>query len=76
MLEAVDALCAEFDLHPAIEVGLVSLCRAFNLPPRTAGGVFALARSAGWVAHILEQRLAGFMIRPRARFTNSGSTPS
>jgi citrate synthase len=30
--------------------------------------VFMLGRSAGWVAHVLEQRAAGFALRPRARY--------
>ena len=30
--------------------------------------IFAIGRSAGWVAHILEQYEAGFVLRPRARF--------
>ena len=28
-----------------------------------------LARIAGWLAHTIEQRAAGFMLRPRARYT-------
>lgn len=37
------------------------------------------ARSAGWIAHVMEQRLAGFVLRPRARYVSSiqgaGSAP-
>ncbi|MGH7436217.1 MAG: citrate/2-methylcitrate synthase, partial [Polyangiaceae bacterium] len=30
--------------------------------------VFAVARTAGWIAHAFEQRAAGFLLRPRARY--------
>jgi citrate synthase len=31
--------------------------------------VFAVGRCAGWIAHVLEQLEAGFLVRPRARWT-------
>jgi citrate synthase len=68
MRAVIDASHAQFGTVPSIELGLVVLARGLGLPNRGAGGLFALGRSAGWVAHILEQRLAGFLIRPRAKF--------
>jgi citrate synthase len=41
---------------------------AAGLPPGSATALFALGRSAGWVAHVREQRAAGFLLRPRARY--------
>jgi citrate synthase len=73
MLESLDRMRAQFEILPGIEAGLVTICRSLGLPDHTAGGLFALSRSAGWVAHILEQRLAGFMIRPRAKFKGAQS---
>ncbi|HEY4372322.1 MAG TPA: citrate/2-methylcitrate synthase [Burkholderiales bacterium] len=64
----LDAAQDQFGALPAIEMGLVTVSRALDLPAGTASGLFALGRSAGWVAHVLEQRLAGFLIRPRAKF--------
>ena len=61
--------------RPKIEFGLVLLCRALDLPPRSASGLYALGQVAGWVAHVLEQRSAGFVIRPRARFGPPPLTP-
>ena len=55
--------------HPSVDVGLAALVAALGAPPAAASGLFALARSAGWLAHALEQRAAGFMLRPRARYT-------
>ena len=53
---------------PSIDVALVAACRAMKLPPGTATALFAIARSAGWVAHIFEQRRSLALLRPRARY--------
>jgi citrate synthase len=50
---------------------LVVLAHALALPERSAGALWALGRTAGWIAHIMEQRLAGLPIRPRARFAGT-----
>ncbi|MEO6601119.1 MAG: citrate/2-methylcitrate synthase [Polyangiaceae bacterium] len=57
--------------HPAptLDAGLVTLCLCLGLPSGSAASVFALGRSAGWVAHVIEQRAAGHLLRPRARYT-------
>jgi citrate synthase len=56
--------------HPAptLDAGLVTLCHCLELPRGTAATIFALGRTAGWVAHALEQRAAGYVLRPRARY--------
>ncbi|MEQ8273989.1 MAG: citrate synthase family protein [Deltaproteobacteria bacterium] len=54
--------------HPTSDFGLVALAAALNLPSGAAGAMFAAGRTAGWVAHALEQREAGFSLRPRARY--------
>jgi citrate synthase len=74
MLEALRRIEDELQAQPAIETGLVMLCRSLGAPERAAAGIFALGRCAGWVAHILEQRLQGFMIRPRAQFTRGATS--
>jgi citrate synthase len=55
-------------LHPRQELALVLLGLAIGLPDNTAGAMFTLARTAGWVAHVREQQLAGTFLRPRAKF--------
>lgn len=55
-------------LMPSVDVGLAAVTAALGLAPSAASGLFALARSAGWLAHILEQRTANFVLRPRARY--------
>jgi len=54
--------------HPSSDIGLVAVAFALGLPAGSATALFALGRSAGWIAHALEQRAAGFLLRPRARY--------
>ncbi|GEP54997.1 citrate synthase [Reyranella soli] len=58
----------ELKVRPSVETGLVVLCHALQLPYRSAGAILTIARCAGWIAHVMEQRLAGIMLRPRARY--------
>lgn len=53
---------------PSLDTGLAAIGAALGLPPRTAVSLFALGRTAGWLAHAFEQRAAGFLLRPRARY--------
>lgn len=53
---------------PNIDFGMVAVAHALRLRAGAAAGLFALGRTAGWIAHALEQREAGFMLRPRARY--------
>jgi citrate synthase len=55
--------------HPTIDFGLVLLSHALNLPEDAPIGLFALGRSVGWIAHIIEQYQENELIRPRARYT-------
>lgn len=64
----VETLQQELGLHPNIEIGLVVLGLAWGLPPRTASALWGIGRTAGWIAHVLEQRQAGIALRPRGQF--------
>lgn len=55
--------------RPSIDFALVALRRHLNLPPGAAFLIFALGRTAGWIAQALEQRAEGQLIRPRAVYT-------
>jgi citrate synthase len=53
---------------PNLDTGLVALTRAVGLPAQAASAVFAIGRTAGWIAHALEQRAQGYLLRPRSRY--------
>ncbi len=40
-----------------------------EVPPALAPAMFACSRTAGWSAHILEQKRLGVLVRPSARYT-------
>ncbi len=69
LLGLVDAAARAGRPSPNIDVGLVAVCASLGLAPGAAAGLFAVGRCAGWIAHVLEQLEAGFLVRPRARWT-------
>lgn len=64
----IDAMHAAHREPPNLDAGLLALCLALDLPPGSASAIFAVGRAAGWIAHALEQREAGYLLRPRARY--------
>ena len=68
----IDQAERRLQLRPSIEVGLVALTAALNMPERSASALWTLGRTVGWIAHVLEQRLAGFVLRPRAKYVGAG----
>jgi citrate synthase len=68
VLQCIDAAMSEFGLTPGLAVGLVAVAAAVDLPEHSPAALMALARTTGWVAHVFEQRDAGFLVRPRARY--------
>ena len=69
---AIIALCVEEGarrgMRPDLDLALSAMQLAFGWPDRAPLMLFALARSAGWIAHAAEQAASGSMIRPRARY--------
>ncbi|CAG9219648.1 Citrate synthase (si) [Burkholderia vietnamiensis] len=45
--------------------------RTLALPAGAAFTLFAAGRTAGWIAHAIEQYADGKLIRPRARYVGS-----
>ena len=61
--------------RPSLDVALVAVRRHLRLPIGSAFDLFALGRSVGWIAHALEQRSAGQLIRPRAIYVGPPPSP-
>lgn len=67
VLALVDAMRPR-QQFPTIDLATVGVSRALGAGPGHALGIFAIGRSAGWIAHVLEQRTQRFLVRPRARY--------
>lgn len=70
----VEEMSARQEIHPRHELAILALTRAMGLPRQVPGALFVLARIAGWVAHVQEQRLTGSLLRPRGRFVGATIT--
>jgi citrate synthase len=55
-------------LPPNVEIMAALLLDAVGLPREAFTPVFAVGRCAGWIAHALEQRKTGRLIRPASRY--------
>jgi citrate synthase len=64
----VDAVAKSGGEPPTLDAGLCAVAAAVGLHPGAAGALFALGRTAGWIAHILEQRDEPALLRPRAHY--------
>jgi citrate synthase len=68
LVSVVNAMELAARERPTVDAGLVALSAALGLPRGAPLAIFACGRVAGWIAHALEQRAAGFILRPRARY--------
>lgn len=53
---------------PNIDLILAGIAQKLGLGPEPAMAIFALGRTAGWIAHAIEQASSRQLIRPRARY--------
>lgn len=67
--KALRALEQQTGDKPNCDAALAAMTRYLGLPDDAPFCIFALARMTGWLAHAMEQRETGRLIRPRARYT-------
>jgi citrate synthase len=70
----IDAAGRLLGREPNLDFGLVVACRAAGLPADAPLSLFALARTVGWIGHVIEQSSSRTLIRPRAKYV--GAVPS
>jgi citrate synthase len=70
MVEALLEAAADRGLPaPNVDLALAALAHVAGMTRGAGEAVFAVARSAGWIAHALEEYDRDSPIRPRARYT-------
>ncbi len=55
-------------LEPNVEINAALLLDTVGIPREAFTPVFAAARGAGWLAHAMEQRSTGRLVRPSSRY--------
>ncbi len=68
LLEIVESVREQLGEEPNLDIGLVAISYALALPAGSGSTIFAISRTAGWIAHAIEQRTFGGVIRPRAKY--------
>lgn len=71
ILDFIERTDRESGQYPNIFAALVVAARAVGLPTGTAALVHTVGRTSGWLAHVVEQRLTGAMLRPRAKYVGA-----
>ncbi len=78
-LDVADAVMAEARRRalpaPNIDFALAALARVGDMIPGAGQAVFAVARTAGWLAHAIEEYARGTPIRPRGIYTGLMNAP-
>jgi citrate synthase len=70
MSERIEALVkGEKKLNPNVDFYSASMYHALGIPVSLYTPIFAVSRTSGWTAHVLEQFSNNRLIRPRAEYT-------
>jgi len=63
-----DAMRARTSLPVNVDFFSAVVYDALGIPPDFCTSIFAVGRTAGWIAHVLEQFADNRLIRPRADY--------
>jgi citrate synthase len=72
-LAALRAKSPDRPLETNVEFWSAVVLDVADIPPKLAPAMFACSRTAGWSAHILEQKRLGRLVRPSARYVGPGA---
>ena len=62
-------------VYPNVDFFSGELYRLLGIPPLLFTPIFAIARAAGWLAHILEQRVDNRLFRPESLYSGPAPRP-
>ncbi len=62
-------------MYPNVDFYSATVQHALGIPPEYFTAVFAASRTAGWIAHILEQYADNRLIRPTSHYVGEMSLP-
>jgi citrate synthase len=75
-LEALRKKSPDRPLETNVEFWSAVVLDVAGIPPELAPAMFACSRTAGWSAHILEQKKLNRLVRPSARYVGPGARPA
>ena len=67
-IEVPQRIAEAIGVEVNIDYALAVMRRTLGMPTGSETALFAMSRSAGWIAHASEQLASGVLIRPRARY--------
>jgi citrate synthase len=70
-----DAMRARTSLPVNVDFFSAVVYDALGIPPDFCTSIFAVGRTAGWIAHVLEQYADNRLIRPRADYVGPAARP-